>query len=187
MAPIIQMKPEEQGADLRLMQRIAAGDQAALATLYDRYSSVLYSVAKRVLSDTGAAEEILQDVFLQVWRNASRFDPQRGSLSGWLLVTTRNRAIDRLRRRTSQGPDPAPEELAMPGASLETSVAQDEMMARVKAVLGGLAPGQREALEMAYFEGLTHSEIAERSGEPLGTVKTRLRTALQVLKKALNP
>ena len=187
MAPSIQIKPEEQGADLRLMQRIAAGDQAALATLYDRYSSALYSVAKRVLTDTGAAEEILQDVFLQVWRNASRFDPQRGSLSGWLLVTTRNRAIDRLRRRSSQGLDPAAEELVMPRASLETSAAQDEMMARVKAALGALAPGQREALEMAYFEGLTHTEIAERSGEPLGTVKTRLRTALQVLKKALNP
>ena len=187
MAPGTSMKPEEQGADLRLMQRIAAGDQTALSTLYDRYSSVLYSVAKRVLTDTGAAEEILQDVFLQVWRNASRFDPQRGSLSGWLLVTTRNRAIDQLRRRTSQTIDPAPESLAMPGASLEASVSQGEMMARVKAALGGLAPGQRQALEMAYFEGLTHSEIAKRSGEPLGTVKTRLRTALQVLKKVLNP
>jgi RNA polymerase sigma-70 factor, ECF subfamily len=187
VAPSIQMKPEEQGADLRLMQRVAAGDQAALATLYDRYSSVLYSVAMRILTDAGAAEEILQDVFLQVWRNASRFDPQRGSLSGWLLVTTRNRAIDRLRRRAPQGPDPAPEELAMPGASLETGVAQDEMMALVKTALNDLAPGQRAVLEMAYFEGLTHSEIAERSGEPLGTVKTRLRSALQVLKKALNP
>ena len=181
------MKPEEQGADLRLMQRIAAGDQAALATLYDRYSSILYSVAKRVLTDAGAAEEILQDVFLQVWRNASRFDPQRGSLSGWLLVTARNRAIDQLRRRVSQDPGTAPERLEMPGTSLEASASQNEMIARVKAALGGLAPGQREALELAYFEGLTHSEIAERSGEPLGTVKTRLRSALQALKKALNP
>jgi len=187
VAPSIQMKPEEQGADLRLMQRIAAGDQAALATLYDRYSSILYSVAKRVLTDSGAAEEILQDVFLQVWRNASRFDPQRGSLSGWLLVTARNRAIDQLRRRGSQGSDPALEGLQIPGASLEAGAAQNEMIARVKAALGGLAPGQREALELAYFEGLTHSEIAERSGEPLGTVKTRLRSALQALKKVLNP
>lgn len=187
MAPDMQTRPEEQGAELRLMQQIAAGDQAALATLYDRYSSVLYSVAKRVLADTGAAEEILQDVFLQVWRNASRFDPHRGSLSGWLLVTTRNRAIDQLRRRAAADIDPAPENLAIPGANLEASLSRDQLMARVKTAIGGLAAGQRQALEMAYFEGLTHTEIAQRSGEPLGTVKTRLRTALQVLKKALNP
>jgi RNA polymerase sigma-70 factor, ECF subfamily len=179
-------QPQHQGSDSALIRRIVDGDEAALAALYDRYSGVVYSVASRILRDPAAAEEVLQDIFYQLWRTASDFDLTRGSLAGWLLVMGRNRAIDALRRRNR---DPKEELAAYPVASvsnLEGSVAQREIMLKVKALMESMPAQQREAIEMAYFEGLTHSEIAARSGEPLGTVKTRLRTAVQSLRKVLN-
>lgn len=179
------LKPEI--TDGVLIRRVVDGDERALAVLYDRYASVVYSVAKRILNDAAAAEEILQDIFYQLWRGAGSFDPARGSLPAWLLVTTRNRAIDRLRRRGRATAEPI-EESPIPSAlNLESAVARNELMSRVMVALHALPAGQREALEMAYFEGLTHSEIAQRTGEPLGTIKTRLRTALVSLKRALNP
>jgi RNA polymerase sigma-70 factor, ECF subfamily len=179
-------QPQHQGSDSALIRRIVDGDEAALAALYDRYSGVVYSVASRILRDPAAAEEVLQDIFYQLWRTASDFDLTRGSLAGWLLVMGRNRAIDALRRRNR---DPKEELAAYHVASvsnLEKSVAQREIMLKVKALMESMPAQQREALEMAYFEGLTHSEIAARSGEPLGTVKTRLRTAVQALRKMLS-
>ena len=176
---------DPRAADLDLIRRVVDGDEEALASLYDRYSGLVYSVAKRVLQDAGAAEEILQDIFYQFWCTARSFDAARGSLPGWLLVTARNRAIDRLRRRSPghrPATDEAPTSFPFP---VEAAVSRNELMSRVKAALGGLPEAQRRAMELAYFEGLTQNEIAQRTGEPLGTVKTRMRTALQTLKRAL--
>ena len=169
--------------DQDLVRAIAGGDQASLGRLYDRYSGLVYSVALRVLRDTAAAEEILQDVFMQLWRKASQFDAQRGSLPAWLLVITRNRAISRLRRR-----DPV-SEATMEEASvsmpyrLDNFLIQQELLGKVRMAMDGLPASQREMLELAYFEGLSHSEIAERTGEPLGTIKTRLRSGVQTLRQ----
>jgi RNA polymerase sigma-70 factor, ECF subfamily len=168
--------------DRELMIAIARGDEAALGDLYDRYSGLVYSVALRILRDAAAAEEILQDIFFQLWRKASQFDASRGSLPGWLSVMTRNRAISRLRKRNPH------EETNIEGLNiivpyrLENALVQREMIARVRGAMDGLPAPQRDAIELAYFEGLTHSEIAERTGEPLGTVKTRLRTAVETLR-----
>jgi RNA polymerase sigma-70 factor (ECF subfamily) len=174
-------------SDAALVRRVEAGDEAALASLYDRYANLVYSVAFRVLRDNAAAEEILQDIFFQLWRTAERFDPARGSLPGWLLVAARNRAISRLRRSPNPpADDPARLEVALP-LNLESAVAQRQAMNKVQQSMQELPPEQRQALEMAYFEGMTHSEIAARTGAPLGTIKSRLRAAVEALRRVLNP
>ena len=173
-------------SDAALVRRVEAGDEAALAALYDRYANLVYSVAFRVLRDKPAAEEILQDIFYQLWRTADRFDPARGSLPGWLLVSARNRAISRLRRQNPPADDPARLEVALP-FNLESAVAQRQAMTKVQQSMQQLPPEQRQALEMAYFEGMTHSEIAARTGDPLGTIKSRLRAAVETLRRVLNP
>jgi RNA polymerase sigma-70 factor (ECF subfamily) len=146
---------------------------------------LVFSEAKRILHDTGAAEEILQDLFYQVWRTAERFDPARGSLAGWLVVAARNRAISKLRRKTGKT-----EEIDEKGVSLKVDVesraAQSLLLDKVRTVMGNLPENQREALECAYFEGMSHTEIAEKTGQPLGTVKTRIRSAMEALKKVLS-
>jgi RNA polymerase sigma-70 factor, ECF subfamily len=167
------------------MERIVQRDESALAELYDRYAGMLTSVLCRILRDSQAAEEILQDIFFQLWRTSSQFDAARGSLPGWLAVIARNRAISRLRRKNPAAGEELGENAVVVAYNLETAVAQQEMMARVAAVLGRLPKEQREALELAYFEGMTHSEIARHTGDPLGTVKTRLRTAVETLKRDL--
>jgi len=177
---------EPQRSDHALMRRMVEGDEAALAALYDRYAGIVYSVASRILREAGAAEEVLQDIFYQLWRTASDFDLSRGSLPGWLLVMARNRAIDRLRRRKRASREESLRDPVRVVPSLEAKAAQSEMMARVKSVVASMPAAQREALQLAYFEGLTHTEIAARTREPLGTVKTRLRSALQELRKALS-
>jgi RNA polymerase sigma-70 factor (ECF subfamily) len=180
---------EQRPSDGALIERVVARDESALAELYDRYSGMVSAVAMRVLRDTGAAEEVLQDIFYQLWRNAAQFDPSRGSLAGWLLVSTRNRSISRLRRKNPGGPGSETEELLYKIAfpfHLETVVMQQQLFSRVKGAMGSLPQAQREAVELAYFEGLTHSEIAQRTGEPLGTVKTRLRSAIETLKRAFD-
>jgi RNA polymerase sigma-70 factor, ECF subfamily len=168
--------------DSHLVSAIRSGDQNAMAALYDRYSSIVYSVALRVLSDTGAAEDVLQDVFMQLWRNPSAFDASRGSLGAWLAVIARNRAIDALRKRR---PESDIEDTVI---SVETDMANEADRARsaekVRGILRSMPPAQRSALEMAYFEGLTHTEIAAKTGEPLGTIKTRIRAGLTTLRKA---
>jgi RNA polymerase sigma-70 factor (ECF subfamily) len=175
----------ETTTDWSLLARIGQKDEEALSALYDRYSGLVFSEAKRILRDSGAAEEILQDLFYQVWRTAERFDPARGSLAGWLLVAARNRAISKLRRKSGRS-----EELDENGVSLtinaESHAAQNLLLDKVRMVMGNLPEGQREALECAYFEGMTHTEIAEKTGQPLGTVKTRIRSAMESLKKVLS-
>lgn len=184
-----QKRAESLALDLALVRRIVDGDEAALGSLYDRYGGLVYSVALRVLRDAQAAEEILQDIFHHLWRAASRFDPARGSLPGWLLVTTRNRSIDRLRRRTPEFTDDLlPENIVLPGSAaidMESNIAQSRLLEKVRGAIGKLPDTQRELMVLAYFEGLTHSEIAERTGEPLGTVKSRLRAAIAWLKKEM--
>lgn len=173
--------------DAALIARIVARDETALEALYDRYAGMLSSVLNRILRDTQAAEEILQDIFYQLWRNAGQFNTSRGSLPGWLMVIARNRAISRLRRHTpSQGEELLENAVVLP-FNLESSVAQQQLLGRVKGALENLPKEQRAAVELAYFEGMTHSEIARRTGDPLGTVKTRLRSALETLKRNLHP
>jgi RNA polymerase sigma-70 factor, ECF subfamily len=168
--------------DMALVSAIRAGDQGAMAALYDRFSSVVYSVALRVLGDTGAAEDVLQDVFLQLWRNPGAFDASRGNLGAWLAVIARNRAIDARRKRK---PESDIEDVVL---SVTPDMASDADRSRVaekvRGVLGTMSAPQRSALEMAYYEGLTHTEIAAKTGEPLGTIKTRIRAGLTALRKA---
>jgi len=167
------------------MERIVQRDEAALAEVYDRYAGMLVSVLNRILRDPQAAEEILQDIFYQLWRSSAQFDAERGSLPGWLAVIARNRAISRLRRKNPASGEELVENTVILPYNLEASIARREMMARVASSLERLPKEQREALELAYFEGMTHSEIARHTGDPLGTVKTRLRTAVETLKRNL--
>jgi len=164
-----------------LVLAIRSGDTNAMTLLYDRYSSIVYAVALRVLGDTGAAEDVLQEVFLQLWRNPGAFDSSRGNLGQWLAVIARNRAIDGLRKRRPET------DIADVVVSVELDIAGDAERARamekVRGALGTMPAAQRSALEMAYFEGLTHIEIAAKTGEPLGTIKTRIRTGLLALRK----
>ncbi len=166
--------------DMRLVARIRAGEQGAMSELYDRYSSVVYGVALRVLQDAAAAEDVLQDIFLQLWRKPDAFDSSRGSLVAWLAVIARHRAIDRLRQRR---PETDIEEVVIASSTdLRDETERSLVIEKVRAALGEMNEDQRKALEMAYFQGLTHAEIAEKTGEPLGTIKTRIRSGLRVLR-----
>jgi RNA polymerase sigma-70 factor, ECF subfamily len=172
-------------ADIALVSAIRSGDENAMGRLYDRYSSIVYSVALRVLGDTGGAEDVLQEVFMQLWRNPGVFDSTRGNLGAWLAVIARNRAIDVIRKRHPET------DIADVVVSVEPDMAGDAERARamekVRGALGDMPAAQRSALEMAYFEGLTHTEIAAKTGEPLGTIKTRIRAGLLALRKVFNP
>ncbi len=170
----------EVAEDMKLVARIRAGDQTAMSELYDRYAKVVYAVALRVLQETSAAEDVLQDVFLQLWRNPDAFDASRGSLAAWLAVISRHRAIDRLRKRR---PEVDIEDCVITGGpDLRDETERNLVVEKVRSVLAEMSPDQRRALELAYFQGLTHTEIAEKTGEPLGTIKTRIRTGLQQLR-----
>jgi RNA polymerase sigma-70 factor (ECF subfamily) len=169
--------------DGQLLDRVRRGEEQAMATLYDRYSKLVYSVALRVLRDPASAEDVLQDVFLGVWRRPERFVSARGSLGGWLAVVARNRSIDMLRRRR---PSEQIEEVYLASPfDLADEAQRNTLMQRARAIILHLPLEQRKTLEMAYFDGLTHSEIAEITGDPLGTVKTRIRSALLSLRKEL--
>jgi len=171
--------------DAPLLARVQRGDEQAMAALFDRYSKIVYSVALRVLRDAASAEDVLQEIFMQIWRQPESFIATRGSLGGWLAVVARNRSIDTLRRKK---PTEQVEEvyLASP-TDLADESERNLMMERAKAVIVTLPAEQRKTLEMAFFDGLTHSEIAEMTGDPLGTVKTRIRSALITLRKAFQP
>lgn len=175
-------QPELKLSDAEIITRIHAGDEGAMAVLYDRYSQVVYSVALRVLSDTGTAEDILQDVFMQLWRNPQAFKASRGSLAAWLAVIARNRAIDQLRKRRPEAN--AEETVVSVDAGLENTAQRNQAIAKVRTVLDDMPAEQRTALELAFFEGMTHVEIAGKTGQPLGTVKTRIRSGLLAVRKA---
>ncbi|HEV7675294.1 MAG TPA: sigma-70 family RNA polymerase sigma factor [Candidatus Angelobacter sp.] len=169
--------------DAALIARIRAGDQSAMTELYDRYAGVVYGVAIRVLTSTAAAEDVVQEVFLQLWRNPRAFDADRGRLAPWLAVISRNRAIDFLRKRPPE--DDINEMPIATGVNLEDEASQKLTVDKVRGVLVQLPQDQRKALEMAFFEGMTHTEIAGKTGDPLGTIKTRIRTGLLALRKVL--
>ncbi len=176
-------EPNANTSDLALVTAIRSGDEGAMAALYDRFSSIVYAVALRVLQDTATAEDVLQDIFMQLWRNPAAFDISRGNMASWLAVIARNRAIDALRRRRPQ------EDIQDVIVSVEPDMASEaersRVMEKVRGALQAMPSPQRSALEMAYFEGLTHTEIAQKTGDPLGIVKTRIRTGLLLLRKVL--
>ncbi len=178
--PVISGDTEQDG---QLLDRVRRGDEQAMSTLYGRYSKVVYSVALRVLRDPASAEDVLQEVFLGLWRRPETFVSARGSLGGWLAVVARNRSIDTLRRKR---PSEQIEEVYLASPfNLADEAERNTLMQRARAVIVHLPLEQRKTLEMAYFDGLTHSEIAEITGDPLGTVKTRIRSALLTLRKEL--
>jgi RNA polymerase sigma-70 factor, ECF subfamily len=181
--------PMQPTPDSTLIERMMAGDEVALSLLYDRYSAMLFGMLMRILRDNQAAEEVLQDVFMQLWRNAAQFDAGRGSLSAWLLVIGRSRAISRLRGRGSREVLEETEgsfaNTFVSTQNIEDEAGRAELMRSLTAAMSELPSEQRQAVELAYFEGMTQSEIAAQTGSPLGTVKTRVRTAMQSLKKIL--
>lgn len=170
------------------MSRLAAGDMEAAAELYDRYAGQILALARRILRNDGDAEDVVQEVFSQVWRNARSFESHRGSVGAWLLVIARTRSIDRLRARQARPDNVAeayPESIADRSVPVPDQLLSEEQAARIRQALVALPDAQRTALELAYYEGLTQSEIAQRLTEPLGTVKTRIRTALMTLRQRL--
>jgi RNA polymerase sigma-70 factor (ECF subfamily) len=179
------------GDEAGWVARAASGDGAALGWLSDRHARAVYSLALRVLSDESDAEDVVQEVFAQAWRQASRYDASRGPVVAWLLTMTRTRAIDRIRARrarpdtgASAGDDRLPE-LALPLVDPVEVLDAAQDAARVRTALQDLPALQRLAIELAFFEGLTQSEVAERLEQPLGTVKTRIRLGLLKLRDAL--
>src|SRR6266567_5752773 len=184
----------QQIADREMIERIGRGDQSAFSALYDRLSRPLYSLALRMLGDAGDAQDALQDVFLQIWSRAATYDPEQSSVFSWTVLLTRSRVIDRLRARgrrsrvvvasTEETPTAAADASTVESAA-DTAEKNDEA-ARVRYVLTKLPSEQREAIEMAFFEHLSHHEIAARLGQPLGTVKARIRRGLLKLRQRLS-
>ena len=170
------------------MERLAGGDLGALDRLYEHYGAMSFSVAYRITGDRATAEDVVQEAFLGAWRNAARYADARGTVKTWLLSIVHHRAIDAVRRRrpTIEFPDteaPQPETLTLPDTWAE--VAQGIDRAAIEVALGRISDVQREAIELAYFGGLTQSEIAEKTGVPLGTVKGRMRLGLEGLRAAM--
>ncbi len=167
---------------------MAEGDSSALAELYDAHGSAVYTLALRIVRQVRDAEEIVQEVFSQAWRQAGRYDPARATVTGWLLMMTRARALDALRARAARPDAAQPAELPdVPSraASQDALLLTNEAVAHVRAALGELGDTLRVPLELAYYDGLSQSEIADRLNQPLGTIKTRMRTALQKLRDVL--
>ena len=174
--------------DEALLERAGNGDQGAIAVLYDRYRGLMYGLATRITGDQALAQDVLQDAFVGIWKNAARFSSARASARTWILSITHHRAVDAVRRRrpTMELPDaelPPPVQLTVP--DVWGDVAQRLDGEAVKAALETLSGVQREAIELAYFGGLTQQEIADRTGAPLGTVKSRVRLGLLQLRGAL--
>jgi RNA polymerase sigma-70 factor (ECF subfamily) len=178
-------------ADVALLSRVAGRDQDALAALYDRHHRLLFSVILRILRDRGESEDVLQEVFVRVWDRADTYSPALGSPSSWLVRVARNRSIDRLRARQVRSGIADPIENApaaadeTPAGNPEILTAQSELGRTVRTVMAELPPEQRVLIEAAYFDGYTQSELSERFQMPLGTVKTRIRSAMQTLRERL--
>jgi RNA polymerase sigma-70 factor (ECF subfamily) len=180
--------PDKDLDDAALLERIAAGESAALEALYDRHSRAAYALARWLVGGAEQAEDVVQDAFLAVWRQAASFDSRRGSPQAWLYTIVRHRAIDLLRRTKSQCTaidDLAAENIVDTRHDVEAEVTLNAQRATVRGAILRLPPAQRRAIELAYFQGLTHHEIAARLCLPLGTVKGRLRIALQKLRVVL--
>jgi RNA polymerase sigma-70 factor (ECF subfamily) len=189
---VVQPWPEgKQPTDAALMERVLQRDSAALETLYDRYGRPVYSLALRISQQAASAEEIVQDVFLQLWRSAERFQISRGPLEPWLFTMARNRALDFLRlkrekqrrREDSTESDLAFSAVARPDP--EGDIDRSRRTEKVRALMKSLPDGQRRAIELAFFEGMSHSEISAAMGEALGTVKSWIRGGLLRLRESL--
>jgi len=174
--------------DRRWMERVAEGDSAALAALYDHYADLLYSLALRIVGSTSDAEEVLQDTWMQVWRSARAYDAARGAVGAWLVTIARTRALDRLRslgsrRRAETAASEAVAEPPPPAPDPAAGYARRMLRKDVASALTALAPQQRQVVELAYFEGFSQTEIAARLNAPLGTVKSWTRQALAKLRE----
>lgn len=184
--------PFTEQSDTELIGRASEGDQRALEVLYDRYSRVVYSFALRILGDPQLAEELLQEVFFRAWQQGSAFRASRGTFITWLLSITHNMAIDEVRKRRrrpqkadSEDPQAVLAGVEDTGASVEDQVWLGALRSTISEAMATLPQAQRDAIELAYFRGLTQREIAEELGEPLGTIKTRMRLGIQKLRDAL--
>lgn len=179
---------DTQVTDAAILQRITARDPRGMELLYDRYGGVAFALAQRLLNDRGAAEDVVQEAFLNVWRQGATYDTSRGTVRTWLLTVVHHRAIDRLRtfRAKARG-DVAIDGMLFLQAKEDTwaTVAEGLDRERIQQAVSTLPPEQRQVVEMAYFGGFTHAEIARQVGIPLGTVKGRMRLALDKLREAL--
>ncbi|MEO8457663.1 MAG: sigma-70 family RNA polymerase sigma factor [Chloroflexota bacterium] len=180
--------------DEELMQRLVYRDLTAYRTLYGRYSNLVYSAALRIVRDAHIAEDMVQEVFLRIWRKPDSYTPARGKFSTWLTSVTRNRAVDEVRSRNRryrhETASPEEQEREIPGSELDDPALTAELADQRRLILGAMSqlpPEQRQTIELAYFGGLTQQEIAERLNQPLGTVKTRIRLGMQKLRTALTP
>lgn len=178
--------------DEELMERVAHHDGAALEALYDRYGNLVYCTAKRILNDAHLAEDVSQEVFLRLWREPEKYAPEKGGFVNWLLSVTHNRAVDWLRTRQRrfrvEATSPEQQERELPADDAPDpalSAELSEQQRAVRAAVTALSPQQRQVIALAYFGGLTQSEMAQRLGQPLGTVKTRARAGIQTLRRAL--
>jgi len=175
--------------DAQLVERLKRHEPQAMADMYDRYGRVTYSLILRIVRNTGAAEDLVQETFLRVWNRVHAFDAKRGALGAWILAVARNRAIDYVRSVEGRLTQSASEfdELENPGAfaDFEQNLLNIDRVRLVREALNKLNPNQREVIEMAYYEGLSQSEMAERMKQPLGTVKTWARSALKLLRDQL--
>jgi RNA polymerase sigma-70 factor (ECF subfamily) len=180
---------DSRAADVASVARMSLGDEAGLEELYDRHATVIYSLALRILRDRPGAEDTVQEVFTQAWRQARNYDAARGPVGAWLCTLARSRAIDTLRARRTRPDGVADDRVALElpdaGPVPDEQAMFSETGSRVRAALAELPELQRRAIELAYYEGLTHAEIAARLGEPLGTVNTRIRSGLLRLRDRL--
>jgi len=179
--------PQEQGSDVELLHAVARGDEGALARLYDQYRVILFGLLVRILNSREEAEDVLQEVFLQVWKRAKDFDQLRGRPFTWLVTLARSRAIDRIRQLGARQrlADSAAQNASGEASDAVTDTLHSEQREIVARALAALPEEQRHTLNLAYFEGLTQSEIAQKLGTPLGTVKTRMRSGMIKLREVL--
>ena len=197
MATTASSASADAGTDLALVRRMQSGDQRALSEFYERWFPIVNGLVSRMVKSAGDVEDVVEETFWQAWRQANRFAEDRGSVQTWLLTIARSRALDRLRARRRLREDPLVDATAGEAdTSAPTPAAPSDPLADaehaersriVRAALADLPAEQREALELGYFGGLSQSEIAEQTGQPLGTIKTRMRLALQKLRERLNP
>jgi RNA polymerase sigma-70 factor (ECF subfamily) len=182
--------PDHNDRDVELLRRIAVGDRKAFAEFYDRHAALMYSVACKILGDNAEAQDVVQEVCLQLWEKSARFDPKLGKVASWAAIMTRNRAVDRLRasqRRTRLADAAEREQMALGDApdSVNDLLYGRDRASRIQSAILALPAEQRLAIQLAYFSGLTQEEISQKLGAPLGTVKARIRRGLLKLRDQL--